>query len=211
VEPGVVSIETSSYVSNGRGFFGSGQVKGAGSGMILTSDGQVLTNYHVVEGASTIKVTVFGQTQAHTAVLVGANQAADVALLQMQGVSGLPTVELGDSDAAQVGDDVVAIGNALALAGGPSVTEGIVSAKDRTLSGNGSTLSGLIQTDAAINPGNSGGPLVNSTGQVIGMNTAVIEDAGSDGAVAQNMGFAIGINRIKPLIDQIRAGAGQTS
>jgi len=144
-------------------------------------------------------------------VLVGADPADDVALVKIKGASGLPTVQLGDSDAAKVGDDVVAIGNALALAGGPTVTEGIVSAKDRTLAGQGSDLAGLIQTDAAINPGNSGGPLVNSSGQVIGMNTAVIEDAGSNGAVAQNIGFAIGINRIKPLIENIRSGKSTTT
>jgi S1-C subfamily serine protease len=206
VEPGVVSIETSSYVSNGRGVFGGGQVTGAGSGMILTADGEVLTDNHVIEGATSIKVTIFGQTEAHDAVLIGTDAADDVALIKIQGVSGLPTVTLGDSDKALVGDDVVAIGNALALAGGPSVTEGIVSAKDRSLSGGTENLTGLIQTDAAINPGNSGGPLVNSSGEVIGMNTAVIEDAGSNGATAQNIGFAIGINRIKPIVESLRSG-----
>jgi putative serine protease PepD len=205
VEPGVVSIQTSSYVS-GNGFGSSGQVTGAGSGMILTSDGEVLTNNHVIEGATSIKVTIFGESQAHDATLIGTDAADDVALVKIQGVSGLPTVQLGDSAALQVGDDVVAIGNALALAGGPTVTEGIVSAKDRSLSGGSEDLSGLIQTDAAINPGNSGGPLVNSSGQVIGMNTAVIQSAGSNGEAAQNIGFAIAIDRIKPIVENLRSG-----
>ena len=207
VEPGVVSIETAQYQAQRGVFGGGGQVTGAGSGMILTSDGEVLTNNHVVSGATSIKVTIFGQSQAHDAVLIGADAADDVALIKIQGVSGLPTVQLGDSDAIKVGDDVVAIGNALALAGGPTVTEGIVSAKERSLSGgrSGEDLSGLIQTDAAINPGTSGGPLVNADGEVIGMNTAVIESAGS-GTVAQNIGFAIAINRIKPLLTDLRAG-----
>ena len=113
-------------------------------------------------------------------------------------------MELGDSDKAVVGDDVVAIGNALALAGGPTVTEGIVSAKERTVPAGNETLEGMLQTDAAINPGNSGGPLANAQGQVIAMNTAVA--AGAPGEPAQNVGFAIPVNRIKPLLADLRQG-----
>ncbi len=105
-----------------------------------------------------------------------------------------------------VGDPVVAIGNALDLPGGPTVTEGIVSAIGRPLQGGTEDLFNLIQTDAAINPGNSGGPLVNSSGDVVGMNTAVIQQAGSNGEVAQNLGFAIAVNTIKPIVDQLRTG-----
>ena len=119
-------------------------------------------------------------------------------------MSGLPTVNLGSSAGLQVGDDVVAIGNALDLQGGLTVTEGIVSALNRTLAASGESLRGLVQTDAAINPGNSGGPLVTSDGKVVGMNTAVAGDA-------QNIGFAIGVDQIKPVIDSLRKGGGSTS
>jgi len=189
VQPGVVSVQTN---------------LGAGTGMILTADGQVLTNDHVIKGASTIKVTLFGQKDPRAATLLGADAANDVALLRITGASNLPTVTLGDSSALQVGDGVVAIGNALNLPGGPTVTSGIVSAKDRTL--DDPTLpDDLIQTDAAINPGNSGGPLVNAQGDVVGMNTLVIQQANSQEA-AQNLGFSIAVNNIKPLLGQLAQG-----
>ena len=196
VEPGVVSIRTTS---------------GAGTGMIISPDGEVLTNAHVVCNengrgcASTVKVTLFKESQARTADVLGANTSADVALVKIRNASGLPTVTLGDSDKAEVGDSVVAIGNALNLAGGPTVTTGIVSAKDRSLDQESDT---FIQTDAAINPGNSGGPLTNSLGDVIGMNTLVIQQAGANEA-AQNLGFAIQVNEIKPLLDDLRKGGNQ--
>ena len=161
VQPSVVAIRVESAGS-----------RGAGTGMILTADGEVLTNNHVVEGATKIEVTLNGESAPRPADLLGAEPDADLALLRIRGASGLPPAELGSSAAARVGDDVVAIGNALALPGGPTVTEGIVSAKDRTLAEEG--LDGLIQTDAAINPGNSGGPLVNAAGEVIGIVTAIL-------------------------------------
>src|SRR5207302_451514 len=144
------------------------------------------------------------QSSFQDADLLGADPVDDVALVKIRGAKAMPTVELGDSDKAQVGDDVLAIGNALALAGGPTVTEGIISAKDRTVPAGNETLEGMIQTDAAINPGNSGGPLVNAQGQVIAMNTAVA--AGAPGEPAQNVGFAIPVNRIKPLLADLRQG-----
>jgi len=202
VEPATVAIRTQAF--RGNDLFGGGQVVGAGTGMILTTDGEVLTNNHVVAGATSIKVTVFGQSAARDADLLGSDPLDDVALVKMRGGSGLPLVELGDSDKAVVGDDVVAIGNALALAGGPTVTEGIVSAKERTVPAGNETLEGMLQTDAAINPGNSGGPLANAQGQVIAMNTAVA--AGAPGEPAQNVGFAIPVNRIKPLLADLRQG-----
>jgi S1-C subfamily serine protease len=177
--------------------------------MILTSDGEVLTNNHVVAGAGTLTVTLFGQTNPLPAHVIGTDPAQDLALVQIEHANGLPTVQLGDSNAARVGDNVLAIGNALALAGGLSVTEGIVSSKNRALTatsdltGRSENLSGLIQTDAAINSGNSGGPLVNSSGQVIGMNTAVAESTQGN-APAQNIGFAIAIDTIKPLLALLR-------
>jgi S1-C subfamily serine protease len=173
----------------------------AGTGMVLTSDGEVLTNNHVVEGASVIEVTLNGERTPRRADLVGAEPDADLALLKIRDASGLPTAPLGSSAGARVGDDVVAIGNALALPGGPTVTEGIISAKDRTLREAG--LDGLIQTDAAINRGNSGGPLVNAAGEVIGINTAVIRGGGSE---AEGIGLAIAIDTAKPIIEALRNG-----
>ncbi len=193
VEPGVVFIRT--QASRGGRFFPE---SGAGTGMILTPDGEVLTNAHVVAGATTITVTLNGETNARPADLVGSDTAADVALIHIRNGSKLPPVSLGNSDALTVGDGVIAIGNALALDGGVTVTEGIVSALNRDISDQSGSLQGLIQTDAAINPGNSGGPLVTSNGLVVGMNTAVAGDA-------QNIGFALAVNKVKPVIDRIRA------
>ena len=156
VEPAVVLIQATVPVS---GRFGQTSVGTAqGTGMILTSTGLALTNAHVVQGATSLQVTLNGSTQTYAATVVGSNPTADVAVIQISGVSGLPTVTLGNSSTTRVGDDVLAIGNALGLGGAPTVTEGIVSALDRSLTAQGSSLSGLLQTDAAINPGNSGGP-----------------------------------------------------
>jgi serine protease Do len=116
----------------------------------------------------------------------------------------LKAARLGKSSALQIGDQVVAIGNALALEGGPTVTSGIVSALDRDISDQDVSLEGLIQTDAAINPGNSGGPLVNLRGEVVGMNTAIIQNT-------NNIGFAIAIDRIKPLVEDIKSGKGEST
>jgi putative serine protease PepD len=201
VQPAVVAVRTEAI--SGGDFFGT-PVRGAGTGMILTADGQVLTNAHVVNGATSIKVTLFGETDARDADLLGADSENDVAIVKIRNASGLPTVTLGSSSKLKVGDDVVAIGNALALPGGPTVTEGIVSALGRSLDSGTEQLSGLIQTDAAINPGNSGGPLVNADGDVIGMNTAVIQSAGQ--ANAQNIGFAIAIDTVKPLTANLAQG-----
>ena len=200
VEPAVVAIRTETFRPGGI-LGGGGNGEGAGTGMILTPDGEVLTNAHVIDGATSIEVTLFGETEPRPADLVGSDPAADVALVKIRQVSGLPTVELGDSDGLRVGDSVIAIGNALALSGGPTVTTGIVSAKDRSLDGD---LTGLIQTDAAINPGNSGGPLVDFGGRVVGMNTAVIQSSGQ--ALAQNIGFAIAAESFEPIIERIRSG-----
>ncbi len=177
---------------------------GAGTGMIITADGEVVTNNHVITGAARITVTLFNSTVAHPATLLGHDATNDVAVLKVDNASGLPTVALGDSSKSQVGDDVVAIGNALNLPGGPTVTEGIISAVGRTLP-DPREPQNLLQTDAAINPGNSGGPLVNSSGEVVGMNTLVIQAANSQ-ELAQNLGFAIPINNIKPLIPDLAKG-----
>lgn len=208
VEPAVVSISTQGFAQGN--FFEIVPSEGAGTGMIITADGDVLTNAHVVAGANQIKVKLSTGERIYDASVLGSDASADVALVRIQGVSNLPTVELGKSSELQVGDQVVAIGNALALPGGPTVTAGIVSALDRTLGGRSDMLEHLIQTDAAINPGNSGGPLVNANGQVVGMNTAVIQSAGG-GEGAQNIGFAIATDTIRPLVDSLRQGGGQTS
>ncbi|HEX2700028.1 MAG TPA: trypsin-like peptidase domain-containing protein [Acidimicrobiales bacterium] len=202
VEPAVVSIQ----VGYGGGRAGSG----AGTGVLLSPTGEILTNAHVVDGASTIRVTLAGESQSRTAELVGSDPTADLALVTIPGAKGLPSAELGSSSAVAVGDDVVAIGNALALRGGPTVTRGIVSALDRSLdTENGNTITGLIQTDASISSGNSGGPLVNAAGQVIGINTAVA--ASGRGSAAENIGFAIAIDQATPVIDRLRGGTAAVS
>ena len=194
VEPAVVSIQD----TIGRGLFNS---TAAGTGMVIDAGGRVLTNAHVVDGASNVRVTVPNRG-THSARILGVDNAREIALLQIEGVSGLPTVTLASSP-PQVGDAVVAVGNALALNGSPTVTTGIVSALNRRIPTDSGVLVNLIQTDAAINPGNSGGPLVNSSGQVIGMNTAV---AGG----AQNIGFAIPVSEIRPRLDSLAKGRAET-
>jgi len=149
-----------------------------------------------------------GVARARTAELVGIDSAADLALLRIKGASGLPAATLGASASLRVGDDVVAIGNALALEGGPTVTRGIVSALNRTLQSGGVDMQGLIQTDAAISSGNSGGPLVNAAGEVVGINTAVA--VSSESTTAENIGFAIPVDRVQPALQRLRTGASST-
>jgi putative serine protease PepD len=196
VQPSVVAIETSATTA-------SGAFEGAGSGIVLSEDGLVLTNAHVIGSIGDITVVLPDGTR-HQAALVGASPEDDIALIQVPDVDDLVPAELGSSDDLEVGDEVIAIGNALNLGGDPTVTRGIVSAKDRDLTAEGITLGGLIQTDAAINPGNSGGPLVNAGGEVVGMNTAIVADA-------QNLGFSIGIDAARPIIEQLQAGEGQVT
>ena len=205
VLPAVVSIDTSSFRVIGNL---GGYAQGAGTGMIIEPSGVILTNNHVVAGAQSVTVTLYGQTKRFPAKIIGVDAQKDIALVQVEGAGdSLPVVDLGNSDAAQQGDGVLAIGNALALAGGPTVTEGIVSALNRSLTattdaGTTENLIGLIQTDAPINPGNSGGPLVNSSGQVVAMNTAVATSSGGN-APAQNVGFAIAVDEIRTVVAQI--------
>ena len=202
VGPSVVSIQTRAL---GVGaFLQAVPQQGAGSGFVLSPDGVIVTNNHVVDGATTITVTLADGRKLDARVL-GRDANADLAVLKVD-ASGLPAVKIGSSDALVVGDSVVAIGNALALDGGPTVTQGIVSALDRTISagdqGSGQsteTLRHVLQTDAAINPGNSGGPLLNAAGEVVGINTAVAGDA-------QNIGFALAIDKALPIVNQLKAG-----
>jgi S1-C subfamily serine protease len=168
---------------------------GAGTGFVVSPDGVIVTNNHVVEGADRIQAQ-FSDGKKLTAKVLGTAPSSDIAVIQVDS-DNLQSVKLGDSDAVQVGDDVIAIGNALALEGGLSVTRGIVSGLHREIGG----LGDVIQTDAAINPGNSGGPLVDAEGRVIGINTAT-----ADPSSAQNVGFAIPISQVKSLISELREG-----
>jgi S1-C subfamily serine protease len=199
VRPAVVNVTTDIAAS---GPFGSGG-RGVGTGFIVRADGIIVTNYHVVEKAQRITViTPSPDAQRYDARVIGGDATADLAVLKID-AQGLPTVPLGDSSTLQLGQPVVAIGYALALKGGPTVTTGIVSALGRSIQAgdpncdacqNGArTYSNVIQTDAAINPGNSGGPLLNLDGQVIGINTA-------GNASAENIGFAIAINAALPTV-----------
>ena len=196
VQPSVVAVETSGSTQEGP-------FEGAGSGIVLSADGLVLTNAHVIGSVGDITVVLPDGSQ-HPATLVGSSPDDDLALIQVEDVDDLVPAQLGSSDDLRVGDEVIAIGNALNLGGEPTVTRGIVSAKDRDLTAEGVTLEGLIQTDAAINPGNSGGPLVNAAGQVVGMNTAIVADA-------QNLGFSIAIDVARPIIENLKAGEGQVT
>ena len=181
---------------------------GVGSGFIFDNQGHILTNNHVVTGAQQLRVSL-PDGRSFSANVVGTDPQTDLAVVQISG-NNLPTASIGDSNSLKVGDWTVAIGNALALKGGPTVTAGVVSALGRTVQepaeGNSNTagpfLFNVIQTDAAINPGNSGGPLVNLNGQVIGINTLVAGSAGQN-QQAQGIGFAISIDTAMPIAQQL--------
>jgi putative serine protease PepD len=203
VEPSVVSIETTIAVQRGP-FSSTGT--GAGTGIVIdAANGYVLTNAHVVEDASSIEITVAGETGARDATIVAADTDADIAVVRVDDPSGLVAAPVAASGSLQVGDDVVAIGNALALEGGLTVTKGIVSALDRTIETESGTLEGLIQTDAAISSGNSGGPLVNAAGDIVGVNTAVATS--SSGVEASNIGFALPIDDAMAIAQSLVAEA----
>jgi S1-C subfamily serine protease len=190
LQASVVAVQTT--VETRRGPFVA-QGEAAGTGIVMDDAGHILTNAHVVEGATSVSVTLPGESTAREAVVVGADTSADIAVLEVQDASGLVAAPIATNADVAVGDEVVAIGNALALEGGMTVTEGIVSALDRSLDTGSGTLEGLIQTDAAISSGNSGGPLVNAAGQVVGINTAVATSSST--VEASNIGFAISIDR----------------
>jgi S1-C subfamily serine protease len=185
VESSVVSIESSveeqwgPYVRQGTG---------AGTGVVL-DDGYIVTNAHVVEGSTAVTITPASGESPRPATLVGLDSAADIAVLHVDDTTGLTPANFADAAEIGVGDDVIAIGNALALEGQLTVTRGIVSATERSIDTASGTLNGLIQTDAAISSGNSGGALVNADGEVVGINTAVAQSSG--GVSASNIGFAI--------------------
>jgi len=203
VDPGLVDVVSTD---------GLQQATSAGTGIVLTSNGEVLTNNHVIQGATSIKVTDIGNGRTYTATVVGYDASHDVAVLQLQNASGLTTASLGNSSSVQTGDSVVALGNAGGTGGTPSVAAGRVTALNQSItasdqaSGSSEQLTGLIQTNADIQPGDSGGPLVNSYGQVIGMDTAASSGFQFQGQAGQTQAFAIPINEATSIAQQIEAG-----
>ncbi len=200
ISPSVVKVSVD--ISNAQG---SGE--GVGTGIILTADGQIITNAHVVADATKVRVVLSGQSEPVDATVVGVDVGNDLALVKIDG-KDLPVMQLADSSGVKVGDPVVAMGYALDLEGDPSVTAGIISALNRSMITENGALNGLLQTDAAISSGNSGGPLVNANGELIGINTAVA--TGGTSNTATNIGFAIATKEINQIIDKLRAGEGTT-
>lgn len=199
VSPSVVSILTQAQT---RSYYGGTQLQqGAGTGIIISSNGYVMTNKHVIQGSDSVTVVTSDGVTRDNVKVVGTDPLNDLAFLKISDVSDLKPAELGDSTSIRIGQSVVAIGNALGQYQG-SVTSGIVSGNGRSVvagseeSSETETLSDLIQTDAAINPGNSGGPLVNIAGQVIGVNTAIASDA-------NGLGFSIPIGAAKGMIKTV--------
>jgi S1-C subfamily serine protease len=197
VNKSVVNITTE---VEGSGFFGDETSTGTGSGFIIDKEGRLLTNFHVIQAANAnaIRVKLFDGS-AHRAKLVGHDASNDVAVLQIQAPADkLVPVTFGDSSKVLVGQKIMAVGNPFGLE--RTLTTGIISSLDRSLQAkNGRMIKGIIQTDAAINPGNSGGPLLNTRGQVIGMNTAIISQVGQSAGIS----FAVPINSITRILEQL--------
>jgi S1-C subfamily serine protease len=212
VDPGLVDVVSTLGYQNGEA---------AGTGQVLTSTGEVLTNNHVIDGATSIKATDIGNGRTYTAKVVGYNKTKDVAVLQLQNASGLQTVSLS-SAGVQAGQKVVAVGNALGKGGTPSVATGKVTATGKTITasdedaGNAEQLHGLIQTNAGIQPGDSGGPLLNTAGDVVGMNTAASSNIsttafGSQSQQPATQAFAIPITEATSIASQIEAGQASST
>ena len=202
VSPAVVDINTVIQTA-------SGSAAAAGTGLIITSSGDVLTNNHVVEGSVSVKVTIQGKSGTYPATVLGVDPTDDIAVIHINGVSGLPTVTIADSSTVQVGDTIYALGNALGLGGAPRVTKGSVTALDQTItaSDNGAQaeqLTGMIQSDAEISPGDSGGALVNSAGQVVGVITA--GEAQGFRSSSTTIAFAIPSSKAVDIANRILAG-----
>ena len=178
--------------------------RSTGTGVVITSDGDILTNDHVVDGADQVSVLFAGDTEPSLATVLAVDVGNDLALLHVD-KTGLTPAVFADPSSIDIGDEVVAVGFALDLDGGPTVTRGIVSALNRTIVSGDGALDGLIQTDTAISSGNSGGPLVNTRGQVIGINTAVFQS--SSEVAANNVGFSISVAEALPVIEELRAQA----
>lgn len=203
VAPSVVSIVTN---INTRTIFGTAEQQAAGTGIVLSKDGYILTNNHVIDGASTVQVISSDGTTYDDVKVIGSDPLNDIAYLKISGVDNLKPAEMGDSSTVRVGQRVIAIGNALGQYQN-TVSSGIISGKGRPVTAgseggdSSESLTDLLQTDAAINPGNSGGPLLNYSGQVVGINTAIASDA-------QGIGFAIPVNATKGTTKTVLAGKG---
>ena len=210
VDPGLVDVVST---------LGDEQATAAGTGIVLTSTGEILTNNHVIDGATSIKVTDVGNHRTYTAKVVGYDATQDVAVIQLQNASGLTVASLGDSSTVRTGDNVVALGNAGGKGGTPSVAAGTVTALNQSItasdegSGNSEQLTGLIETNADIQPGDSGGSLVNAYGQVIGMDTAASSgtQVQSQSGQTAEQAFAIPINEATSIAKQIAAGTTSTN
>ncbi|MEK7294906.1 MAG: trypsin-like peptidase domain-containing protein [Actinomycetota bacterium] len=183
----------------------SGSGEAVGTGVVLTADGEILTNAHVVAEATSVRVRFAGETEPRQAEVLATDPGNDLALIKIN-ATGLVPVVFAQPGSVRVGDSVVAIGYALALDGGPTVSTGIVSALKRTIITDSGALNGLIQTDAAISSGNSGGPLVNMRGEVIGINTAVARSDAT--SAANNIGFSISVDEVIPEIVLLRRLSG---
>jgi S1-C subfamily serine protease len=208
VDPGLVDIVATD---------GMEQATSAGTGIVLTSNGEILTNNHVIEGATSLKVTDIGNGRTYTAKVVGYDSTHDVAVIQLQNASGLTVASLGDSSSVRTGDTVVALGNAGGKGGTPSVASGTVTGLDQSitasdeLSGVSEQLTGLIETNADIQAGDSGGSLVNSYGQVIAMDTAAssgysFQSQTGQSGTSQEQAYAIPIDSALSIAKQIEAG-----
>jgi S1-C subfamily serine protease len=211
VDPALVDIVTTLGYQGG---------KAAGTGIVLTSDGEVLTNNHVIRGATSIKVTDVGNGRTYTAKVVGYDASKDVAVIKLQNASGLTTANLGDSSSVQTGDAVTALGNAGGKGGTPSVASGTVTALNQSITAsdegsgaNSEQLSGLIETNADIQPGDSGGALVDAYGQVVGMNTAASTGTQfqSESGQSAAQAYAIPIDNAETIADQIEAGQSSST
>ena len=207
VEPGVVDItSTLNYQSE----------TAEGTGMVLNPNGLVLTNNHVINGATSIKATLVTTGKTYTARVLGYDVTDDVALLQLQNASGLKAVSVGNSAQVSLGAPVLAVGNAGGQGGNPTVAQGIINATDRTItagdqgSGTTETLHGMLQTSAAIQPGDSGGPLANAAGKVIGMDTAA-SSSRTQSSSSSTMGYAIPINTALSIARQVADGKSSST
>jgi S1-C subfamily serine protease len=207
--PGVVDVVST------LGFRGA---TAAGTGIVLTSSGEVLTNNHVIDGATAIKVRDVGNSRVYTASVTGYDAAHDVAVLRLNGASGLATADLGNSSAVKTGQKVVAMGNAGGKNGAPSVATGRVTGLDESItasdesSGSSEQLQGLIRTNAGIEPGDSGGPLINTHGQVIGVNTAASATSGNQlSSATTTQAFTIPINDALSIARRIDAGTASAT
>jgi S1-C subfamily serine protease len=208
-DPGIVDVISTLGYQNGTA---------AGTGIVLTSTGEILTNNHVIDGATSVKVRDVGNGRTYTATVVGYSQSSDIAVLQLKGASGLTTAALGNSSSVKVGNKVVAIGNAGGTDGTPSVATGTVTKLSQSItasdasSGVSEQLTGLIQTNAGIQPGDSGGPLTNTAGQVIGIDTAASSGTSFQLSSSQaTQAFTIPINKALSIAKQIESGTASSA